>query len=172
MNDARRSNRRSRRRGSHTQTSAPVIEQKPFTQIKNPYQPVNLISEDQLESIHQGSLKVLAQTGIKVLHHGARKIMAEAGADVDDATQMVRFDPDLIAEYVAKAPREFTLHARNPEHSVVLGGDNLVFDMMASAPNCTDLDHGRRTGNHQDYQNFLRLSAPKCWELYRVSQLL
>ena len=115
-------------------------------------------TDEQLEAIHQASLKVLAETGLRVLLPQARRIMSEAGAEVDESTEQVRFDPDLIMEKIATVPSEFTLHARNPEHSVVLGGDNVVFDMMASAPNCSDIDRGRRTGNQEDYRNFLRLA--------------
>ena len=53
-----------------------------------------LVSDDQLEAIHLGSLKVLAQTGLRVLHPGARRIMHEAGADVNESSGMVRFDPE------------------------------------------------------------------------------
>ena len=158
MSDARsRGRRRARRRSTGAENSMP-FDQRPFAQLKNPNQPVAVASEEQLDSIHQGSLTVLAETGLRVLHPEARRIMREAGAEVDEATEQVRFDPDLILEKIKSVPHEFTLHARNPAHSVVLGGDNLVFGMMASAPNCSDIDLGRRTGNQEDYRNFLRLA--------------
>ena len=55
-------------------------------------------------------------------------------------------------------PAEFMLHAWNPDHSLQIGGDRLAFGTVGSAPNSADLDHGRRTGNRADYQNFLRLA--------------
>ena len=55
-------------------------------------------------------------------------------------------------------PSEFTLHARNAQHNVNMGGNNIIFNMMASAPNCSDTDRGRRVGNQEDYRNFLRLA--------------
>ncbi|HEY9537971.1 MAG TPA: trimethylamine methyltransferase family protein, partial [Kiloniellaceae bacterium] len=39
-----------------------------------------------------------------------------------------------------------------------VGGRNIAFGSVASAPNASDLDGGRRPGNQRDYQNFLRLS--------------
>ena len=56
------------------------------------------------------------------------------------------------------APSEFTIHARNPAHNVRFGGNNLVLSQMASAPNCSDLDNGRRPGNQVDFRNFLKLA--------------
>jgi trimethylamine--corrinoid protein Co-methyltransferase len=63
----------------------------------------------------------------------------------------------MILEFIASVPSEVTLHARNPEHNVQFGGNNLIFAQMASAPNCSDVDRGRRPGNHQDFRNLVKL---------------
>ena len=137
---------------------ASAFEQPPFRQLKNPFAPTKLISDDELESIHLASLRVLREIGVDVLHDEARRIMKEHGADVREGTERVRFDADMILELVKNCPSEFTLHARNPAHNVRFGGNNLVFSQMASAPNCSDLDNGRRPGNHADFRNFLKLA--------------
>ncbi len=84
--------------------------------------------------------------------------MKAHGADVKEGSERVRFDADMILELISHCPSEFTLHARNPAHNLRFGGDNLILSMMASAPNCSDLDRGRRPGNQADYRNFLRLA--------------
>ncbi|MDQ6433046.1 trimethylamine methyltransferase family protein [Mesorhizobium sp. LHD-90] len=149
--------RRGGRAGKRAGGSA-AFEQPPFRQLKIPFQPTKLISDDELESIHLASLRVLKEIGVDVLHDGARKIMKEHGADVREGSERVRFDADMILELVAHAPSEFTIHARNPAHNVRFGGNNLVLSQMASAPNCSDLDGGRRPGNQRDFRNFLRLA--------------
>jgi trimethylamine--corrinoid protein Co-methyltransferase len=63
----------------------------------------------------------------------------------------------MILEMIKSCPSEYRLHARNPAHNVVFGGDNLVFAQMASAPNCSDTDRGRRAGNQQDFRNLVKL---------------
>ena len=128
--------RRGRRR--EMATPAPTIAQRPFTRLKRPYSSVVLISDDQVEHIHKASLKLLSETGLDVLHEGARDVMKKAGADVREGETRVRFDPDLVIETIATVPSEFTLHARNAQHNVTMGGNNIVFNMMASAPNCSD----------------------------------
>ena len=158
---SRRTRSRSRRRRNDSVASdagSSAIVQKPFRRFRYNTAAINFVSDDQLEAIHLESLRVLSELGIRVLHDEARAIMRTAGAEVDDASQMVKFDPSLIESLISLAPEKFLLHARNPEHTVSLGGDEVVFAMMASAPNASCLDHGRRTGNQQDYQNFLRLS--------------
>ncbi|WP_439500840.1 trimethylamine methyltransferase family protein [Aminobacter ciceronei] len=150
---ARRGGRAGKRAGG-----AQAFEQPPFRQLKIPFAPTKLISDDELESIHLASLRVLREIGVDVLHDEARRIMKAHGADVRDGTERVRFDSDMILELISHAPAEFTLHARNPAHNVRFGGNNLVISQMASAPNCSDLDRGRRPGNQADYRNFLKLA--------------
>lgn len=149
--------RRGGRAGKRAGTSS-AFEQPPFRQLKIPFAPTKLISDDQLESIHMASLRVLKEIGVDVLHDEARRIMKAHGADVREGSERVRFDADMILELISHAPAEFTLHARNPAHNVRFGGNNLVISQMASAPNCSDLDRGRRPGNQADYRNFLKLA--------------
>ncbi|MDC3086980.1 trimethylamine methyltransferase family protein [Paracoccaceae bacterium] len=70
------------RRGRRQESANPVptIVKRPFEQLKRPYQPVPIISDDQVEHIHQASLKLLSETGLDVLHDDARALMKKAGA--------------------------------------------------------------------------------------------
>jgi len=147
--------RRGGRAGKRPSSSS--FDQPPFRQLRIPFAPTKFVSDDELESIHLASLRVLKEIGVEVLHDGAREMMRQAGADLQPGSQRVRFDPDLILEYIAHCPPEVTLHARNPDHNVRLGGTNILFAQMASAPNCSDTDHGRRAGNQQDFRNLVKL---------------
>jgi trimethylamine--corrinoid protein Co-methyltransferase len=149
--------RRGGRAGKRAGGSA-AFEQPALRRLKIPFAPTKLISDDELESIHLASLRVLKEIGVEVLHEGARKIMKQHGADLAEGSERVRFDPDMILGLIKSAPPEFTVHARNPAHNITFGGNNLVFSQMASAPNCSDVDRGRRAGNQQDYRNFLKLA--------------
>ncbi len=151
---------RSRAGGRHGKREqlAGAFEQPPFRQLKRPFPPTPLISEDELESIHLASLRVMKEIGLDVLHEEARALMKAAGADVTPGSERVRFDADMVLEIIKTAPSEFTLHARNPAHNVIFGGNNVIFSQMASAPNCTDMDRGRRGGNREDFQNFIKLA--------------
>jgi trimethylamine--corrinoid protein Co-methyltransferase len=143
-----------RRRGERTTSS---IRQLSWQELRNPFPPIELASADQLEQIHQASLRILAEIGLNFLLPEAREILKAAGADVDPGSARVRFDPGLVEEHIRAAPRSFLLHARNPEHSLQFGGSWITFSMVASAPNVSDLDRGRRTGNFEDFSNLLRL---------------
>jgi trimethylamine--corrinoid protein Co-methyltransferase len=123
----------------------------------SPFPPLDLVSKDELESIHQAALIVLKEIGIDFLHDGARAMLKEAGADVDSGSKRVRFDPGLMEAQIGLAPRQFTLHARNPARDLMIGGRYVAFGSVASAPNAFDRANGRRPGTIADYRNFLRL---------------
>ncbi len=134
------------------------IEQLPWKQVRRPFPPQNLLSEDQLESIHLASLKILEEMGMDFMSEEARGLLKDAGAEVKNGDARVRFDPEMVLQQIKSAPEQFTMHARNPEHSIQIGGDYMAFGNISSPPNASDLDNGRRTGNTKDYQNLLRLS--------------
>ncbi len=133
------------------------IKQLPYRHLRNPYPPVPLASDDEIESIHQASLQLLRDTGMRFLLPEAREILKVAGADVKADSQRVRFDPELLMELVSKSPASFTLHARNSEHSLFFGENAINFSMVASTPNVSCLNEGRRIGNFEDYCNLLKL---------------
>ena len=142
------------RRGSRPEGGGTAA---PRQQPRLPFAPVPAVSEDQLEAIHQASLTVLEEIGMDFLHDEARAILKSAGADVDPGSQRVRLPRQLVEAQIGLAPRSFTLHARNPERSVEIGGNAVAFGSVASAPNVADRDGGRRPGNRADYQNLIRL---------------
>ena len=158
MSQVKRSSRRRRSNKAKTQAAASTIEQLPYQTLRNPYPPMELLTTDQLEAIHDASLTVLEELGINFLLPEAREILRLAGADVDIDGVRVRFDRQLILEAVAKAPSQFTLHARNPTHSLHFGGNTINISAVSSPPNCSDSEGGRRSGNFKDYCDFLRLS--------------
>jgi trimethylamine:corrinoid methyltransferase-like protein len=69
----------------------------------------------------------------------------------------VFLDPEFLLEQVAKAPREFDLQARNPEHSVKVGGNSMVFAPVYGPPFVREGDV-RRDAKMADFENFVRLS--------------
>lgn len=131
------------------------LRQLPWRQVTNPYGTLDVLSDENIETIHNASLRILSDTGMDFLHPEALDLLRSAGMAVDG--ERVRFDPDFVTETVASAPSQFTMHARNPEHNVTIGGNHVVFCEVASAPNSSDLVGGRRQGNHRDYQDLLRL---------------
>ncbi len=76
---------------------------------------LQVLSEEERHQIHERSLKVLHNAGVRVDTPLGRQILAEAGAQVDENTHIVRFPRALVEESLQLAPKEFSLGARRPE---------------------------------------------------------
>ncbi len=85
----------------------------------------------------------------------ARDLLAKAGAKITD--NRVRFDPEMVLEIIKTCPSEFKLHARNPAHTLNIGGNWMAFGSVASPPNFMELNGVRHAGNRQNFQDLLKL---------------
>jgi trimethylamine--corrinoid protein Co-methyltransferase len=148
--------RREGRRGGDASVQARGIAQLPRRKAKRLFPAMEIISADEVESIHQASLTVLEEIGMDFMLPEARDLLAKAGAKIEG--ERVRFERAMVEELIASAPQDFTFHARNPENSFQVGGPAMTFGTVGSPPNSADTDGGRRAGNHADYKNFLRLA--------------
>jgi trimethylamine---corrinoid protein Co-methyltransferase len=149
---------RRRRGGRSDAVRSKLPEQRPYGQPHLRYHPTEVVSSDELETIHHASLRILEQIGMDFLDDEARQLLKAAGADVKPGETRVRFPGEMIAEQIKTVPSTFTLHSRNPAHNLQIGGTAIAIGSVGSAPNTFSLDGGRRTGNHADYQNLLRLT--------------
>ena len=133
------------------------VRRSPWRLTERSLAPVEVLSDDQIEAIHDASMRLLESTGMRVLHPPARKLFADAGAMVDHDSQMVRFDREMIGEHIAKAPDRFTLRARNPIKDLVVGGNHVVFNAVGGPAYVSDLDRGRRSGTYAEMCDYLRV---------------
>ena len=145
------------RRSGRKKRIANEIKQLPWRNVANPYTAIEVLDADQVEVILQSSFQVLETQGMRFLEPGSRQRLGAAGASVEESSQMVRFDRELLAEKIALAPTEFGLRARNPAHNLRIGGNNIVFASVGGPAFCNDLDNGRRPGTYEEMCNFLRL---------------
>ena len=115
-----------------------------------------ILSEDAMEVLDRGWRRIVSELGVEFLLPEAVELLRAAGQIVEEENR-VRFDPDFILEQVAKVPHEFDLAARNPQHSVHIGGDHMVF---APVYGCPFIREGkvRRDAKMADFENLVRLS--------------
>jgi trimethylamine--corrinoid protein Co-methyltransferase len=146
--------RRRRRAGS----KAAAIPQLPLRRVRNPYPPMALLSDEQIEAIHEASMHILENFGIEVMSARALSLFEKAGAKVDHASQTVWLDRGLVAEALKTTRATYRLTPRNPEHTIHLGGDTINFTLVAGPPNVHDMERGRRSGNYRDYCDLVRLA--------------
>ena len=152
------SGRRGRRARRVEGAKVGVIEQLPWAQPVYTDPPTEPLDEDGLEAVHGAAMRIVEEIGIDFLHEDARRILKEVGCEVQSDSPTVRMDRAFVMEQVEKAPEFITLEPRNPDHTLIFGGAYAAFGQVASPPNVSDLDGGRRMGNRKDYQNLLRLA--------------
>jgi trimethylamine---corrinoid protein Co-methyltransferase len=116
----------------------------------------DILPDEAVELIHEESLRILEEIGCEFRDDQAPAQWKAVGADVQGTR--VRIDRALLMELVSSAPSEFTLHARNAERTVKVGGKNQVFVPMYGAPFVRDLDNVRRYGSLEDLNNFHKLA--------------
>lgn len=114
-------------------------------------------SQDDMEKIHDATMTVMETTGLDFKYKPARDLLAKAGCRVEG--ERVFFNRKLVEEMADKAPSQFTLHARDPEKNVVIGGNHIAFMPCYGAPFVNCMDHGRRTGTLEDFKNFAKLAC-------------
>lgn len=141
-------------------TGAPALPERSirYRQLVNPFEPVRIFSDDQIESIHTAALGILERQGMRILSPRGRAVLAAAGATVDATSLMVRMDSGMVAEALASMPSECNLVARDPERSCRVGGRHVVFAPVAGPPSVHDMQRGKRTGGIEEYRDFVKLS--------------
>ncbi len=88
---------------------------------------LTMFSKDELEELHYATLEVLEQVGIKVFCDEALDILDGAGADVERATNTVRFPQFLVEDAIRSAPRKLLLAGRDPKHDMIIEGRRVGF---------------------------------------------
>jgi trimethylamine--corrinoid protein Co-methyltransferase len=123
--------------------------------IVNPLPRYEILSEEAMDALERGWRRIVTELGIEFILPEAVEEFRKAGQKVEDS--VVKLDPEFVLEQVAKAPREFDLQARNPDHTVHIGGDHMVFSAVYGCPFIRKGDE-RRDATMADFENLVRLS--------------
>ena len=118
----------------------------------------DFLDEDALAAIEAQADWLISEKGIAFRDDpAALTLWREAGADIDG--DIVRAPAELVRQLISTAPSEFTQIARNPDRSVRIGGDNVVFAPIYGAPFVRDLEGGRRYGSIADFEKLVKLTS-------------
>ena len=170
--DAAEPQERRGRRGRAERAAAQKAATAKAPQPRLPFPPVAIVSEDQLEAIHEASLTILTEIGMDFLHPEAKAILKGAGAEVEETrTACVLIEGSSKAWWGSRRTASPCMRAI-AERSVTLGGNAVAFCSVASTPNAADREGGRRPGAVTDFRNLVRLGqsldAVHLWGGYPV----
>lgn len=82
---------------------------------------ITLLSAEQIRSIHEGSLKVLAKTGVIVESQRARDVYAKGKGSIRIADENVTFDRDIVEWAIHSAPDTYDVYNRLGDSVFTLG---------------------------------------------------
>ena len=114
------------------------------------------LSPADVEDIHQSSMKLLADVGVRFPQDEAIAIFGQHGVKTEGQT--IYLDEKHVMQALETAPAQFTIHARNPEKNVTVGDGEPVFAPGYGAPFVVDAEVGKRDGTLQDYENLVQLA--------------
>ena len=82
----------------------------------------DVLSPAELERIHEATLEILEDVGIRFPSDKALAILEQNGCEVDRATQVALLPRKVVMEAVARAPREYTLAGRDADADMLIDG--------------------------------------------------
>ncbi len=145
------------RAGAANRRGSAAIEQMPWRIPVNTDRPTEPLTEDGVQAIHDGAMRILEEVGIEFLHDEALALFKEAGCTVNGTN--VRMGRDWVMEMLGHAPPQFDITPRNPDHKITLGGKHILFGNVSSPPNYFDLEIGKKvSGTRAQCANLLRLT--------------
>ncbi len=119
------------------------------------YKRMHILTEADKSKIHATSMNILDEIGINFYEPEAVDIFKQHGFKIDGVT--VHLKEAQVTEALQDVPSKFRVEARNPEQSVIIGGDHLVFAPGYGASIMITQEGEQRQGVMTDYNNFCKL---------------
>jgi len=123
---------------------------------------LKLLSDAEVEALHQATLRILSEVGVILTHPGARQMLTDAGATIQN--ERVCLPPDLVEACIAKCLKQVLVRGRGGMVKT-LGDGSLNFHNLGGARDI----HNLVTGEHrfailQDVRDATRLldALPNC----------
>ncbi|NQT83182.1 trimethylamine methyltransferase family protein [bacterium] len=119
---------------------------------------VEILSEREVQAIHDATVLILRDTGIMVHHDEVLKLLAEAGAQLDHHGKIARLPEQLIMDCIALAGKQYVLHGRDRDRTARFGFGDLVLMSSPGQKAWIDSDTGElRPATMQDLRDAICL---------------
>jgi trimethylamine--corrinoid protein Co-methyltransferase len=127
---------------------------------------LKVLTDDQVEDIHEASLKILEKIGVRFDSEDARKRLLKSGA-VKHPTRkdVLTFPRSMVEESIKKIPRYGTYHARDAKNNMKFDGEHQFAHCLGGNPNMLDLETGKdRMSTLKDVEDSVRVmdALPNC----------
>ena len=99
------------------------------------------LSEQEIELVHERTVRILEETGVCVKSARAREALIRAGA-ISGEDEIIKIPRDLLMKSIDMAPKSFVLGARNPKYDLKLPSDIPMHTMDGIKTNIKDIETG------------------------------
>jgi trimethylamine--corrinoid protein Co-methyltransferase len=115
------------------------------------------VDRDAPKKIHEHSLDILENCGIRFHSQRAREIWHGAGAEISG--ELVKIPSHTVESALKSAPASFTLYARDGKHDLEVGGGRTRFSQDGCAAHTLDFETGiRRPSRKEDIERMALIS--------------
>jgi trimethylamine--corrinoid protein Co-methyltransferase len=104
----------------------------------------SFLSESEKQRIHEDTLRILSEVGVKFLSPKALKLLESSGAAVDRESMVARISPAMVEQALRTAPKSFTLGARNPSFDFKMPSAYTGYTLDGAATFAVDFESGQR----------------------------
>ena len=122
-----------------------------------PRRPLQILSQADLERVHEAALEVLAETGVMFHSQRALDVLEAHGALVDRETTVARIPAAAVEEALTTVPRRFTLGGREPEFDLPIDGEHAYLTSDGCATFVREADGTVRPSVKQDVYDAARV---------------
>ncbi len=136
----------------------------------------SVINSEEINKIHEQSIRILEEVGVQVPSEKVLAMLEEAGAGINWDTKVALIGRDMVEDAMKKAPKEFTVGARNPVFDMSMGPNGAMvgemkgpfINMDGCGSHVIDFETGeRRPGVLQDLRD-----AGKIFDAIPEAQIL
>ncbi len=111
----------------------------------NPQMKIRAMGDEDIEKIHQATVRVLEETGVRFPSPKALHLFADAGASVDFERLIVKIPPDLLMSTLTKAPNTFVMGSRGDRDlDMVLDGATTYCGTAGTGTATVDVESRQR----------------------------
>jgi len=120
---------------------------------------ISILSDNDVAKVNQTALSILEEVGVQFFSEKALRIFADAGAKVDFDKKLVQIPSHLVAKYLKRAPRRYTLAGRRPELDAKIGSEKgTYFYCTGEVPDIVGVEAGeRRRAIKSDAENVAKI---------------
>jgi len=133
----------------------------------------SLLSHEEVKRVHEASLMILEEVGLKVRNEKARSIFQSHGCRVDSESMVVKIPANLVEEYRKAFVPYFKFYGRNPDFDRTIPHQRPLFITGSTAPDIIDPKSGkqRRATSHDIANIAFLINELPGYDVFSISTL-